>query len=125
MKHQEFTFNGVSYPVQRAGAAVYSPDGKEQTAAQVAYYLKNAKAIKEGLEAAGYTVYGAKDSPYAWLKVPAGMTSWQFFDRLLNEAAVVGTPGSGFGPHGEGFFRLTGFGTYKNTLAAIERIQRM
>ena len=125
LSHQENKFNGVSYPVQRAGAAVYSPEGRKQTAAQVAYYMNNAKIIREGLEAAGYKVFGGKNAPYIWLQVPKGMTSWDFFDRLLTEANVVGTPGSGFGPMGEGYFRLTGFGSEENTKAALERIRRM
>ncbi|MCI8514625.1 MAG: LL-diaminopimelate aminotransferase [Lachnospiraceae bacterium] len=123
MKHQETKFNGVSYVVQRAGAAVYTPEGKTQTAKQVAYYMKNAREIREGLKACGYTVYGGENAPYVWLKTPERMTSWEFFDYLLENANVVGTPGSGFGPHGEGFFRLTGFGSYENTKAALERIR--
>ena len=87
--------------------------------------MRNAKAIYDGLKEAGYQVYGAVNSPYAWLKVPEGMTSWDFFDYLLEEANVVGTPGSGFGPSGEGYFRLTGFGTYENTVMAVERMKAL
>lgn len=123
LKHQETKFNGVSYVIQSAGAAVYTPEGREQTRAQVAYYMNNAKVIREGLSAAGYTVSGGINAPYIWLKTPDQMTSWQFFDHLLTQANVVGTPGSGFGPHGEGYLRLTAFGSYENTLAAIERIR--
>ncbi len=118
-------FNGAPYIVQRAGEAVYSEAGKAQLKEQVAYYMKNATAIKEGLSKAGYTVYGGVNAPYIWLKTPENMTSWEFFDDLLNRANVVGTPGSGFGPHGEGYFRLTAFGNYENTLEALDRIQKL
>ncbi len=118
-------YNGAPYIVQRAGEAVYSAAGKEQLAKQVAYYMNNAKTIKEGLASAGYTVSGGVNAPYIWLKTPENMTSWEFFDFLLEKANVVGTPGSGFGPSGEGYFRLTAFGTYENTLAAIERIKAL
>ncbi len=118
-------YNGAPYIVQKAGEAVYSPEGKEQLTAQVAYYMKNAKTIKEGLAEAGYTVSGGVNAPYIWLKTPDKMTSWEFFDYLLEHANVVGTPGSGFGPSGEGYFRLTAFGTYENTVAALERIKKM
>ena len=118
-------FNGAPYIVQRAGEAVYSREGKAQLKEQVAYYMKNAAAIKEGLKKSGYTVFGGVNAPYIWLKTPSGTTSWEFFDRLLENANVVGTPGAGFGPSGEGYFRLTAFGSYENTLAALERIQKM
>lgn len=118
-------FNGAPYIIQRAGLAVYSEEGKAQLKEQVAYYMNNAKVIYEGLKEAGYQVYGGVNAPYIWLKVPAGMTSWDFFDYLLEEANVVGTPGSGFGPSGEGYFRLTAFGTYDNTVAAVERIKNL
>ena len=118
-------FNGAPYIVQRAGEAVYSPEGKAQLKGQVAYYMKNAAAIKQDLKEAGYTVFGGTNAPYIWLKTPEGMTSWDFFDHLLEHANVVGTPGSGFGPSGEGYFRLTAFGTYENTLAALERIRQL
>ena len=125
LTRQENKFNGVSYILQRAGEAVYTPAGQEQTAAQVAYYMNNAKVIREGLTAAGMTAFGGVNAPYVWLKTPGSMTSWEFFDYLLENAGVVGTPGSGFGPHGEGFFRLTAFGSDENTKAAIERIQKL
>ncbi len=115
-------FNGVSYIVQKGAAAVYTPEGQAQTKELVSYYLNNAKLIREGLKKAGFEVYGGVNAPYVWLCTPDNMTSWEFFDYLINKVAVVGTPGSGFGPHGEGYFRLTGFGTYENTLKAIERI---
>ena len=118
-------FNGAPYIIQRAGEAVYSEEGKQQTAQQIAYYMNNAKVIKEGLSKAGYTVSGGVNAPYIWLTTPDGMTSWEFFDYLLENANVVGTPGSGFGPSGEGYFRLTAFGTYENTLEALERIQSL
>ncbi|MCD8398980.1 MAG: LL-diaminopimelate aminotransferase [Lachnospiraceae bacterium] len=118
-------YNGAPYIQQRAGEAVYSPEGKVQLAKQVAYYMNNAKVIKEGLQEAGYTVSGGVNAPYIWLKTPDGMTSWEFFDYLLEKANVVGTPGSGFGPSGEGYFRLTAFGTYENSVAALERIKQM
>ena len=115
-------FNGAPYIVQRAGEAVYSPEGKAQLKEQVAYYMRNAHTIYNGLKEAGYSVSGGVNAPYIWLKTPNNMSSWDFFDYLLETAHVVGTPGSGFGAHGEGFFRLTAFGTYENTLEAISRI---
>ncbi|MBQ4530606.1 MAG: LL-diaminopimelate aminotransferase [Lachnospiraceae bacterium] len=118
-------YNGAPYIIQRAGEAVYSEAGKAQLKEQVAYYMNNAKTIYEGLKGAGYTVSGGVNAPYIWLKTPDKMTSWEFFDFLLEKANVVGTPGSGFGPSGEGYFRLTAFGTYENTLAAIERIKAL
>lgn len=118
-------FNGAPYIQQRAGEAVYSPEGKAQLKSQIAYYMRNARAIKEGLKAAGYEVYGGVNAPYIWLKTPENMTSWEFFDYLLEKANVVGTPGSGFGPSGEGYFRLTAFGSYENTLAALDRIRQL
>ena len=118
-------FNGAPYIIQRAGEAVYSEAGKAQTKQQVAYYMNNAKTIIEGLKSAGYTVSGGVNAPYVWLETPDGMSSWDFFDHLLTNANIVGTPGSGFGPSGEGYFRLTAFGTYENTLKAIERIKSL
>lgn len=118
-------FNGAPYIIQRAGEAVYSEAGKVQTKQQVAYYMNNAKVIMDGLRAAGYNVSGGVNAPYVWLETPDGMSSWDFFDKLLQEANIVGTPGSGFGPSGEGYFRLTAFGTYENTLKAIERIKNL
>jgi LL-diaminopimelate aminotransferase len=118
-------YNGAPYIVQRAGEAVYSPEGKEQLKKQVAYYMNNAKVIYQGLKDAGYTVSGGVNAPYIWLKTPGNMTSWEFFDFLLEKGNVVGTPGSGFGPSGEGYFRLTAFGSYENTVEAIERIKKL
>ena len=118
-------FNGAPYIIQRAGEAVYSPEGIEQTKEMVARYMENAKIIVEGLKEAGYKVSGGVNSPYAWLEVPEGMTSWEFFDFLLEKANIVGTPGSGFGPSGEGYFRLTAFGSRENTIEAIRRIKEI
>lgn len=118
-------YNGAPYIVQRAGEAVYSAEGKAELKEQVAYYMKNAGTIKEGLAAAGYTVFGGVNAPYIWLKTPDNMSSWDFFDYLLENVNVVGTPGSGFGPSGEGYFRLTAFGSYENTVEALERIKNM
>lgn len=118
-------FNGAPYIIQKAGEAIYTEEGKKQTKEQIAYYMNNAKVIREGLASAGYSVSGGVNAPYIWLETPNHMTSWEFFDYLLNEANVVGTPGSGFGPSGEGYFRLTAFGTYEKTLEAIERIKRL
>ena len=116
-------FNGASYPVQRGAAACYTEEGKEQIAELVAFYMNNAKLLREGLKAAGFTVFGGENAPYVWLKTPAGKTSWEFFDELLSVANVVGTPGSGFGASGEGYFRLSAFNSLENTEDAIRRIQ--
>ena len=118
-------YNGAPYIVQRAGEACYSAEGKAQIREQVGNYMKNAAYILKGLGDAGYTVSGGINSPYVWMKTPGQMTSWEFFDYLLEKANIVGTPGSGFGAHGEGFFRLTAFGTHENTLEAIERIKNL
>ena len=118
-------FNGVSYVVQRGAEAVYSEEGRKEIKENIKYYLDNAKIIREGLKEAGFTVYGGVSSPYIWLKVPDGMKSWEFFDMLLEKANVVGTPGSGFGPCGEGYFRLTAFGTKENSIEAIRRIKEV
>ena len=103
----------------------YTEEGKKQIRENIQSYLENAKIIKEGLEEAGFTTYGGVNSPYIWLQVPQGMTSWEFFDKLLEEVNIVGTPGSGFGPHGEGYFSLTAFGTRENTIKAMERIKNL
>ena len=118
-------YNGAPYIVQRAGEACYTPEGKAAIRELVGFYMENAAAIYYGLKDMGYTVYGGVNSPYVWLKTPGGMSSWDFFDDLLNRANVVGTPGSGFGPHGEGYFRLTAFGSHENTAAALERIKKL
>jgi LL-diaminopimelate aminotransferase len=115
-------FNGVSYPVQRAAAAVYSPDGRRQTREIIAFYMENAALIRAGLGRAGFEVHGGVNAPYIWLRTPSGLSSWDFFDRLLAQAKVVGTPGSGFGPSGEGYFRLSAFNSRANVEEAIARI---
>ncbi len=116
-------YNGAPYIVQRAGEAVYTEQGQKEIMEQVAYYMRNAKCILEGLKSAGYTVSGGVNAPYIWMKTPDGMSSWEFFDYLLAEHNVVGTPGVGFGPEGEGYFRLTAFGKHEDTLEAIKRLQ--
>ena len=118
-------FNGAPYIVQKAGEAVYSEAGKAQLKDQVGYYMRNAKLIHDELAKAGFSVSGGVNAPYIWLETPDKMTSWEFFDYLLKNANVVGAPGSGFGSHGEGYFRLTAFGTYENTLKAIDRIKSL
>ncbi len=118
-------YNGAPYIVQKAGEAVYTEEGQAQIKEQVAYYMRNAKEIRDGLTEAGYTVFGGVNAPYIWMETPEGMTSWEFFDYLLDTAGVVGTPGSGFGPSGEGYFRLTAFGSYENCIAAMERIRAL
>ena len=122
-RRQATKFNGVSYITQRAAEAVYSEEGKKQVREIIAYYQNNAKIIYNGLKECGFTVYGAVNSPYVWLKTPDGMSSWEFFDTLLENIQVVGTPGEGFGPSGEGYFRLTAFGSTENTIKAVERIK--
>ena len=122
-RRQSTKFNGVPYVIQKGAAAVYTEEGQAQVRALVDHYMENARIIRDGLEAAGLTVYGGRNAPYIWLKTPRGLSSWDFFDKLLNEAHVVGTPGSGFGPTGEGYFRLTGFGSRAQTQEAIERIK--
>lgn len=117
-------FNGVSYPVQKAAAAVYSDEGWAQVKEIIDYYMENARIIREGLSAAGITCFGGVNAPYIWLKTPQGMSSWDFFDKLLNECLVVGTPGSGFGPSGEGYFRLSAFGERANVETAVQRIRQ-
>ena len=124
-RRQTTKFNGVSYPVQRAAAAVYSDEGKEQVRRNIEYYLENARIIREGLAAIGYTVYGGVHSPYIWLKTPEGLSSWEFFDKLLSEAHIVGTPGAGFGPAGEGYLRISAFGDREDIETAVERIKKL
>lgn len=122
-RRQSTKFNGVSFPVQRAAAAIYSDAGKSQIRDQIGFYMNNAKLLREGLTAAGFTIYGGVNAPYVWLKTPDGMSSWDFFDKLLSESHIVGTPGSGFGAAGEGYFRLSAFNSLENTEEAIRRIQ--
>ena len=118
-------YNGAPYIIQKAGEAVYSAEGQKEIEGLISYYMKNADYILNGLKSAGYTVSGGVNAPYIWLKTPDKMTSWEFFDYLLTEANVVGTPGSGFGPSGEGYFRLTAFGNYENTVEAVDRIKKL
>ncbi len=114
--------NGVSYPVQAAAAAVFTPQGQAETRASVQVYMENARCIRTGLQAAGLTLFGGEDAPYVWVKTPRGLDSWGFFDLLLNRAGVLVTPGAGFGPSGEGYVRLTAFNTPANTRLAVARI---
>ncbi len=123
LRRQTTKFNGVSYPVQAGAAAIYTEEGKKQIRETIKYYMENAKIIKDGLIKAGYTVFGGVNAPYIWLKTPEGLGSWEFFDKLMKDAHVVGTPGAGFGASGEGYFRLTAFGSRENTEKAIERIR--
>lgn len=116
-------FNGVSYITQRAAESIYTEEGQKQIKENIDYYMENAKIIREGLNKAGYITYGGINAPYIWLKVPEGITSWEFFDKLLEEKQIVGTPGVGFGPSGEGYFRLTAFGTRENTIKAMEKMK--
>jgi LL-diaminopimelate aminotransferase len=124
-RRQTTKFNGASYPVQKAAEAVYSPEGKKEIKEVIDYYMANAKIIRESLADLGLEVYGGVSSPYIWVKTPNNMDSWAFFDLLLNEANVVGTPGSGFGPSGEGYLRLTAFNTLENTKEAMDRISKL
>ena len=117
-------FNGTSYVTQRAAEAIYSPEGKKQVKETIDYYLENARIMREGFQSAGFQVFGGVNSPYLWLKTPQDCTSWQFFDRLLNDVHVVGTPGVGFGPSGEGYLRLTAFGKREDCIEAMKRIAK-
>lgn len=118
-------FNGVPYIVQKAAESIYTPKGKRETEAIIDYYMENAKIIKEGLSSIGIDTFGGVNAPYIWLKTPGGMDSWSFFDKLLEEANIVGTPGVGFGKNGEGYFRLTSFGSRENTIEAMERFKKL
>ena len=117
-------FNGVSFPVQRAAAAIYTDEGKKQVKELIAFYMNNAKLLREGLTEAGFEIYGGVNAPYVWMKTPDGVSSWDFFDKLLGESHIVGTPGSGFGAAGEGYFRLSAFNSLENTQEAITRIKK-
>ena len=123
LRRQSTKFNGVPYIIQRGAAAVYTAEGQKQVRATIDYYMDNARIIREGLERAGLTVYGGRNAPYIWVKTPPGLDSWGFFDKLLNEAHVVGTPGAGFGPSGENYFRLTAFGAKDQTQEAVARLK--
>ena len=123
LRRQSTKFNAVPYIIQKGAAAVYSPEGQKQVRGLVDFYLENARIIRDGLAAIGLTVYGGRNAPYIWVKTPAGLSSWDFFQKLLDEAHVVSTPGSGFGPAGEGYLRLTGFGQRAQTEDAVERLR--
>lgn len=125
LRRQTTKFNGVSYPIQAAASATYTDEGKKQIREVINYYMTNAGIIREGLQKLGFKVYGGINAPYIWLKTPGNISSWEFFDKLLNEVQIVGTPGSGFGPSGEGYFRLTAFGSRENTEKAMERIKKI
>ena len=125
LRRQSTKYNGCPYMIQRGAEAIYTPEGQQEVRETIDYYLNNAAIIREGLAKAGLTVYGGVNSPYVWAATPDGMGSWDFFDRLLQEGNVVTTPGAGFGPSGEGYIRLTGFGDPENTKEAIRRITRM
>jgi LL-diaminopimelate aminotransferase len=124
-RRQSTKFNGVSYPVQKAAAAVYTEEGKKEVAGVISYYLENARIMQESLTKVGYEVFGGVNAPYIWVKTKNGMSSWDFFDKVLNEANVVGTPGSGFGPAGEGYFRFSAFADRESTIEAMERIKNL
>lgn len=123
LRHQSTKYNGTSYIIQRGAAAVFTPEGRREVAELIDAYHENARIIREGLQAAGFSCSGGVNAPYIWLKCPQGLTSWQLFDELLNKASVVGTPGAGFGEMGEGFFRLTSFGNREDTIEAVKRIK--
>ncbi|MES4793480.1 MAG: LL-diaminopimelate aminotransferase, partial [Chloroflexota bacterium] len=123
LRRQTTKFNGVAYIIQKGAAAVYTPEGRAQVRAMIDGYMENARIIREGLRALGLSVFGGTDAPYIWLKTPNGLSSWEFFDKLLHEANVVGTPGSGFGPSGEGYLRLTAFGRREHSEEAVERLR--
>ena len=123
-RRQGTKFNEVPYVVQRAAAAVFSEEGAAQTGEQIAYYMENARRVREGLQSAQFTVFGGEHAPYIWLRTPEGVSSWDFFDQLLQRTHVVGTPGSGFGPAGEGYFRISAFNSHANVDEAVERIRK-
>ena len=124
-RRQSTKFNGVSYIVQRGAEAVYSEQGQAEVKALISFYMENASIIRRELTAAGLTIYGGEHAPYVWIKTPEGMDSWGFFDHLLNKANVVGTPGSGFGAAGEGYFRLSAFNSRSNVDEAMRRIRAL
>jgi LL-diaminopimelate aminotransferase len=122
-RRQSTKFNGVSYIIQKGAAAAYSPEGQKQVREAVDFYLENARIIRDGVTSTGLTAYGGTNAPYIWVKTPKGLGSWDLFDKLLNEAHVVSTPGAGFGPSGEGYLRLTAFGSREQTVEAVDRIK--
>ncbi|HJE39557.1 MAG TPA: LL-diaminopimelate aminotransferase [Candidatus Amulumruptor caecigallinarius] len=123
LRRQSTKFNGASYVIQRGAEALYSEEGSRQVKETVDYYMRNSRLLLEGVRGAGLQAFGGENSPYVWIKTPDGMDSWQFFDRMLSDLHIAGTPGVGFGPSGEGYFRLTAFNTYENTLKAVQRIK--
>ncbi|MCI7642916.1 MAG: LL-diaminopimelate aminotransferase [Lentisphaeria bacterium] len=123
-RRQTTKFNGVSYVIQRGAEAVFSADGQREIAGQIAYYMENARLIKDGLRQMGYTTFGGENAPYIWWRIPENVPSMEFFDKLLTHCQVVGTPGVGFGSCGEGYFRLTAFGDRNRTIEALERIEK-
>lgn len=123
-RHQEVKFNGTSYITQRGAEAVYTPEGKEEVKANIQYYMENVQILKKAFHELGLKVAGGDDAPYLWVQTPKGMSSWKFFDKLLYEAYIVGTPGVGFGPSGEGYMRFTGFGKREHCKEAIQRLRR-
>lgn len=123
LRRQTTKFNGASYPIQRAAEAIYTPEGQRQIRESAAYYLDNARRLREGVASAGLECYGGVNAPYVWVKAPGALSSWEFFDMLLERCGVACTPGSGFGPSGEGYVRLTAFNTAEATAAAMERLQ--
>jgi LL-diaminopimelate aminotransferase len=125
MRRHTTKFNGVSYPVQKAAAAIYTEKGSKEIKTIINYYLENARIMRESLKELGYTVFGGVNAPYVWVKTKNNLSSWEFFDKLLNEANVVGTPGSGFGPSGEGYFRFSAFAERENVLKAMERLRKL
>lgn len=125
MRRHTTKFNGVSYPVQKAAAAIYTEQGKKEVKEVIAYYLENARIMTQSLSEAGYKVFGGVNAPYVWVKTKNGMKSWDFFDKLLSEANVVGTPGSGFGPSGEGYFRFSAFADRANVMEAMDRVKKL
>lgn len=125
LRRQTTKFNGASYIVQRGAEALYTEEGRRQIDKTVAYYMRNASLLREGLTSIGLEVYGGISAPYIWIKTPGGMSSWEFFDLLLKECNIVGTPGVGFGPSGEGYFRLTAFGRFEDTLEAVDRLRHL
>jgi len=125
MRRHTTKFNGVSYPVQKAAAAIYSPEGKKEVRSTINYYMNNAKTLHDNLTKMGFRVFGGINAPYVWFNSGRGLKSWELFDKLLHEAHVVGTPGSGFGPSGEGYFRFSSFATHEDVLKAIERLKNL
>ena len=125
LRRQSTKFNGASYPIQRAAEALYTPQGRREVRETIDYYMTNAAMLRKGLAEAGLTAYGGQDSPYIWVRTPAGISSWEFFDMLLSRCNVVGTPGCGFGPSGEGYLRLTAFASHEATAEAIEQLRKL